>query len=218
MPAHFLGGCESGGREQCFFKCIELVKTKRVEIYGEIPLQKPAIEKSGLLFVFQIRTDNFVKEFTVFSVDEKVKFVTGIGSVFFNLFLLFQFGPIHEESKLPHDRIFIDGQEKIIGILEGIDGTKPGSGEIFDFETFFGFQNGDLFLFRVGGLEIQVGHHASFLSQGFRIRERQIETDLLDGVKGEKPKHSVALVPGNVDNDDPILIRPEIFEEKGTMF
>ena len=73
-------------------------------------------------------------------------------------------------------------------------------------------------MFRVGGLEIQVGHHASFPGLGFRIRERQIETDLLDGVKGEKPKHSVALVPGNVDNDDPILIRPEIFEEKGTMF
>ena len=102
MPAHFLGGCEAGGREQCFFKCIELVKTKRVEIYGEIPLQKPVIEKSEFFFVFQIRPDNFIKEFTVFTIDEKVKFVTGVGAVFLDLFILFQFGPVHEETKFPN--------------------------------------------------------------------------------------------------------------------
>ena len=73
-------------------------------------------------------------------------------------------------------------------------------------------------MFGVGGLEIQVGHHASFPGLGFRIRKRKIQADLLDGVKGEKSKHSVALVPGDVDNDYSILIRPEIFEEKGTMF
>ena len=102
MPAHFLGGCEAGGREQCFFKCIELIKTKRVEIYREIPLQKPVIEKSGFFFVFQIRPDNFIKEFTVFTIDEKVKFVTGVGAVFLDLFILFQFGPVHEETKFPN--------------------------------------------------------------------------------------------------------------------
>ena len=60
------------------------------------------IKKSGLLFVFQIRTDDFIKKFPVFTVDEKMKFVTGVGAVFLDLFILFQFGPVHEETEFPN--------------------------------------------------------------------------------------------------------------------
>ena len=75
---------------------------KRVEIDGEIALQKPVIKESEFLFIFQIRTDNFIKEFSVFTIDEKVKFMTGVSAVFFDLLILFQFGPVHKETEFPN--------------------------------------------------------------------------------------------------------------------